>query len=227
MKKQKCVAIVLAAGKGSRMKADRPKQYIPLDGMPLVCHCLSAIETSSVIDRVLMVVGEGEIPYAREMVAGYEFQKVTDMIEGGKERFHSVGNALAYLAEHYPETEYVFIHDGARPYVDQALLERLYEVVCEKQACIAAVPVKDTIKVVSEDGKIIHTPERKTLWAAQTPQVFAFSLIAEAYRQMIEEDQTEGITDDAQVLERMTGHTVFIVEGDYRNRKITTPEDLS
>ena len=221
------VAVVLAAGKGSRMKSDVPKQYLLLEGKPLICHCLDVFEQSRVIDRVILVAGTNETSYMKEaIVEQYGYQKVVALIEGGSERYHSVANALEYIAQQNMDCNYVYIHDGARPYIEEELLERLQASVLSEKACIAAVPVKDTIKIVGTDGRITETPKRSALWAAQTPQVFEFELIYDAYHRMIAEDQTEGITDDAQVMERMCGRGPVIVEGSYRNIKITTPEDI-
>ena len=221
------VAIVLAAGKGSRMNSDIPKQYLLLKGKPLVCHCLDTLEASPCIDQVVLVVGRGEVDYVRsQIIEAYSYQKVSAVLEGGAERYHSVSHALEYLDGRIPEASYVYIHDGARPYLEEALLERLYRTVRKEGACIAAVPVKDTIKQVDKNGRIKKTPERSSLWMAQTPQVFPYVLIWEAYRRMLAEGKTEGITDDAQVVERMGASSVKIVEGSYRNQKITTPEDI-
>ena len=221
------IAIVLAAGKGSRMKSDIPKQYLLIDGKPLICHCLEVFEKSNIIDEVILVAGIGETSYMKEsIVEKYGYQKISAIIEGGSERYLSVYNALQYLAKQSLTDGYVYIHDGARPYIDEELLEHLHATVLKEEACIAAVPVKDTIKVVGEDGRISSTPKRATLWAAQTPQVFRFDLIRDAYQRMLSEEKTEGITDDAQVMERMCGRGPVIVEGSYRNIKITTPEDI-
>lgn len=229
MKEEKAlhIAIVLAAGKGRRMNREIPKQYLLLNGKPLVCHCLEALEASRRIDQILLVVGAGETEYVkRELVEAYSYQKVAAILEGGAERYDSVSHALEYLDGRIPETSYVYIHDGARPYLEEDLLERLYQMVCREGACIAAVPVKDTIKQVDEEGTIQETPERSRLWMAQTPQAFSYPLIRDAYRKLLAEGRTEGLTDDAQVLERTGGQAVRVVEGSYRNQKITTPEDL-
>ncbi len=228
MEKALHVAIVLAAGRGSRMNSKVPKQYLLLEGRPLVCHCLDTLEASPRIDQIVLVVGVGEVEYARnEIVRAYSYKKISAVVEGGTERYLSVSYALDYLDGRLPNGSYVYIHDGARPYLEEDLLERLYQTVCKEGACIAAVPVKDTIKQVNKDKKIEETPERSRLWVAQTPQVFSYALIRDAYRRLLEEGKTEGITDDAQVIERMDGQAVTIVEGSYRNRKITTPEDLT
>lgn len=221
------VAVVLAAGRGSRMKSDIPKQYMMLEGKPLICHCLEVLEKSTVIDQVVLVTGSGETSYMKEtIVERYGYQKVTVVIEGGSERYLSVYCALEHLAQRSMRCDYVFIHDGVRPYLEEELLGRLYDAVQQEGACIAAVPVKDTIKRVDENGRIAETPKRSSLWAAQTPQVFKYTLIYDAYSRMLSERCVDGITDDAQVMERMCGRGPVIVEGSYRNIKITTPEDI-
>lgn len=224
------VAIVLAAGKGSRMNSDVPKQYMMLDDKPIFVHSLEVLQNSEQIDGIVLVVEPGRVE-AVNCTYDQELKKCTKLIkilEGGSERYWSVYYALQYIKqmEAGHRSVYVYIHDGARPYIEEALLVRLRQTVEKEDACIAAVPVKDTIKLVDEAGRIQETPERSRLWAAQTPQVFELKLIWEAYSRMIEEGQTKGITDDAQVVERMTDRKVMIVEGSYRNIKITTPEDL-
>ena len=140
---------------------------------------------------------------------------------GGQERYHSVYKGLCAASG----CDYVFIHDGARPFLDAAILERTMKAVREHKACVAAMTVKDTIKISDENQFAAQTPDRSRLWMVQTPQVFSYSLIKEAYDKLFEQN-ISGVTDDAMVLEQMTGHPVKLVEGSYRNIKITTPEDL-
>lgn len=219
----KTAAIVLAAGKGSRMQADRPKQYLLLREKPVLYYSLKAFEKSS-MDEVVLVVGEGEVEYCqKEIVDAYKFEKVTAIIEGGKERYHSVYNGLKEMCKN--GVDYVFIHDGARPFVTVELIHKLLEEVKMHQACVAGMPVKDTIKIVDNDQFVTATPERRLVWLVQTPQVFDYKLVYEAYEKIMESEQA-GITDDAMVVEQMTGHPVKLIEADYRNIKITTPEDI-
>lgn len=219
----KTAAIVLAAGKGSRMQADRPKQYLLLREKPVLYYSLKAFEESS-MDEVVLVVGEGEVEYCqKEIVDAYKFEKVTTIIEGGKERYHSVYNGLKEMCKN--GVDYVFIHDGARPFVTVELIHKLLEEVKMHQACVAGMPVKDTIKIVDNDQFVTATPERRLVWLVQTPQVFDYKLVYEAYEKIMESEQA-GITDDAMVVEQMTGHPVKLIEADYRNIKITTPEDI-
>ena len=144
------------------------------------------------------------------------------IVPGGKERYHSVYEGLKAAGD----CHLVFIHDGARPFVDQGILERTKEAAETYQACVAGMPVKDTIKLSDGHGTAVETPRRDLLWMIQTPQVFDCALIREAYRKLMESDGTLAVTDDAMVLESIEGKKVRLVEGSYRNIKITTPEDL-
>lgn len=218
---EKYTAIVLAAGVGKRMNSKVQKQYMLLGGKPVLFYALDAFEKSRV-DEIILVVGKGEIEYCRkEIVEKYKFHKVTKIVEGGKERYHSVYEGLKAI----DTADYVLIHDGARPFLDQQILMRTMEAVKQYQACVVGMPVKDTIKITTEDGFSKETPERKHVWMIQTPQCFSYPLIFEAYQKMLQNEDTT-ITDDAMVLEKVKGLPVKMVEGSYRNIKITTPEDL-
>lgn len=221
MKREKIGAIVLAAGSGSRMQSKIAKQYLPLDGKPLIYYALEQFQESTV-DSIVLVVSQGQREYCRkEIVEQYGFSKVDEIVEGGKERYDSVYAGLTVLTG----CDYVLIHDGARPFLDQEIIGRVLEEVCKSKACIAAVPVKDTIKVANEGGIAIETPDRNMLWQIQTPQAFDYFLIKEAYEKILSQGAS-GITDDAQILERATGKCCKLVKGSYRNIKVTTPEDL-
>ena len=218
----KYTAIVLSAGKGSRMGSSVHKQYLLLCGRPVIYYTLKAFEESPV-DEIVLVTGEGEEEYCRkEIVEKYKLHKVTKIVKGGKERYHSVFQGLS-ACEH---TDYVLIHDGARPFIEQEVIRHTMDEVQKKHACIAAVPVKDTIKKVDENGKVEDTPPRKSLYTVQTPQAFSYSLIYDSYQKMIA-DGREDVTDDAMVVEQETGTKILLVEGSYQNIKITTPEDLA
>lgn len=214
-------AIVLAAGSGKRMQTKVHKQYLDLLGKPVLYYALKAFEDSAV-DEIILVTGKGEISYCQtEIVDRYGFKKVTHIVEGGKERYHSVYEGLKCAAG----ANYVLIHDGARPFVNEQILQSVMESVQENGACVTGVPVKDTIKIADGEGYAVETPDRNYVWAVQTPQAFSYGLIADAYTKlMAAEDPT--VTDDAMVIEKMTGKKVKLVPGSYRNIKITTPEDL-
>lgn len=181
-----CTAIVLAAGRGNRMGTKVHKQYLLLAGKPVVCYSLQVFQRSEIIDEIILVAGEGEEEYCREnFVEKYGITKVSRILTGGKERFHSVWNGLRETRE----DGYIFIHDAARPFVDEEMLARLYETVRIHKACVAGMPVKDTIKVVDSECNVEATPDRSTLWMVQTPQVFEAKLVKKAYRMLMEEQE--------------------------------------
>ena len=228
--KKRCTAIVLAAGQGSRMGTKVQKQYLEIEGKPVLYYYLAVFESSNIIDDIILVVGEGQIEYCKkEIVEKYRFSKVVEIVTGGKERYESVYCALLIMdkigKKDEGENGYVFIHDGARPFVNEEIIERTYHAVMEHQACVAGMPTKDTIKVVGQDGFAKETPDRNTLWLIQTPQVFESALIKKAYFRLMEEKNIQ-VTDDAMVVEKILGVPVKLVEGSYENIKITTPEDL-
>lgn len=214
-------AIILAAGSGKRMNSNVHKQYMMLAGKPVIYYALKVFEESEVTD-IILVTGAGEEDYCRrEIVERYGLRKVKSIVSGGKERYHSVYEGLK-AAE---GADYVLIHDGARPLVTQDIIARSIKAARESLACVVGMPVKDTIKVVGEDGFAKETPNRNTLWQIQTPQSFSYSLIADAYKRVLASGET-AVTDDAMVLEKVTGQSVRVIEGSYCNIKITTPEDL-
>ena len=221
--KKRCTAIVLAAGQGKRMGTSVQKQYIELDGKPLIYYTLESFEKSEIIDDIILVVGEGQEKYAQnQIVEKYGFAKIRAIVAGGKERFDSVWQGLGRIAG---EECYVYIHDGASMFVDEEIFERAYYTVEQYKACVAGVPSKDTIKLVDDDTFAVNTPERKYVWAVQTPQVFENSLIQEAYSQLMKKECIN-VTDDAMVVEQTMNRPVKLFEGSYKNIKITTPEDL-
>ena len=221
MEKQKYTAIVLAAGSGKRMNSKVHKQYLIIQDRPVLYYSLKAFEDSAV-DEIVLVVGKGEEKFCRkEIVDKYGISKVKAIVEGGKERYHSVFEGLKQTSD----ADYVLIHDGARPFVNQDIIRRCMQEVQKYQACVVGMPVKDTIKIADEEGYAKQTPDRKNVWMIQTPQTFSYALIYEAYEEMLKTEDT-AITDDAMVLERLKGTKSKLIEGSYRNIKITTPEDL-
>ena len=221
------VAIVLSAGKGKRMNSETPKQYIDLNHKPVLYYSVSAFE-SSYVDEIVIVCGEGDENYIKEeIVDRYGFTKVKAIVAGGKERYHSVYKGLVAAGR----ADYALIHDGARPFVSLEVIDRVRECVEGGTSCVAAVPVTDTIKIVDSEGKVLSTPDRKTLWAMQTPQAFKYDLIRAAYEELINKEEETllagvNITDDAMVVEHFTGLPVQVIMGDYDNIKITTPGDI-
>ena len=221
MEKQKYAAIVLAAGSGKRMNSKVHKQYLIIQDRPVLYYSLKAFEDSAV-DEIVLVVGKGEEEFCRrEIVDKYGISKVKAIVEGGKERYHSVFEGLKQTSD----ADYVLIHDGARPFVNQDIIRRCMQEVQKYQACVVGMPVKDTIKIADEGGYAKQTPDRKNVWMIQTPQTFSYALIYEAYEEMLKTEDA-AITDDAMVLERTKGKKSKLIEGSYRNIKITTPEDL-
>ena len=222
MQKEKCTAIVLAAGQGKRMGTKVQKQYLEIQGKPVLLYSLEAFQQSELIDEMILVVGENQEAYCRkEIVKKYQMTKVVKIVAGGSERYASVWNGLQEVGEE----GYVFIHDGARPFVDEEILRRAYDAVKECKACVVGMPVKDTIKRADEEGFVAETPDRSCLWMVQTPQVFEIGLVKKAYRMLMEQEEIQ-VTDDAMVVEQMLHHKVKLVPGSYENIKITTPEDL-
>lgn len=221
---KRSAAIVLAAGQGKRMGTTVQKQFLEIDGFPVLYYALKSFEDSNIIDEVVLVTGDGLVDYCqKEIVDKYSFQKVKQIVVGGRERYESVYLGLKALVEGAPE--YVFIHDGARPFIDEKMLRRAYDEVLQSNACVVGMPSKDTIKVVDETGIVKETPDRRYLWQVQTPQVFSYELIKDAYFTLMQHKEIN-VTDDAMVLEQIKGIPVKLVEGSYENIKITTPEDL-
>ena len=216
-------AVILAGGRGSRMHSDIQKQYMLLDGRPLSAYALEAFERSCADDLVL-VTGAGEAEFVqKEILPPLGLTKLRSIVTGGKERYHSVYEGLKALRN----CDYVLIHDGARPLVTEAVISRAVQAAVQNDACVVGMPVKDTIKVADAHGFAESTPDRSLLWQVQTPQAFAYPLVRGAYdRLMADETLQKGITDDAMVVEHLSGTKVRLVEGSYENLKVTTPEDL-
>lgn len=222
MGKDKITAIVLAAGQGKRMNSEVAKQYLMLKAKPVLYYSLKTFE-DSLVDDIILVVGADDIDYVRkQIVEAYDFKKVTHIIAGGKERYNSVYNAL----ESITDTKYVLIHDGARPFVTDEIVDRVIKNVIALKACVVGMPAKDTIKIADEDGYVYDTPSRANLWMIQTPQAFEYEMIKKAYDMIMKEDNIQ-VTDDAMVLEYTLGYPIKLIKGSYQNIKITTPEDIN
>ncbi|MFS0906750.1 2-C-methyl-D-erythritol 4-phosphate cytidylyltransferase [Priestia aryabhattai] len=210
--------IVLAAGQGKRMKAGRNKQFLTIQNVPLIIHTLQKFEQDPWCSGIVLVVNEKEVEIFKELLTEYPIQKVQSLTVGGDERQHSVYNGLKSLKQ----AQMVLIHDGARPFVQQNTIHELVEKAASDKAAVLAVPVKDTIKRV-EQGTVIETVERSSLWAIQTPQAFLFDVVMDAHEKAKTNEYLG--TDDASLVEK-AGRKVSIVEGNYDNIKLTTPEDL-
>lgn len=223
MSKPCAFALIPAAGMGKRMGASMNKQYLQLGGKPIVARTLQVFQDSPLISGIILVIPEDEIPYCRrEVVEKFQLTKVLDVVPGGSERQHSVLNGLHALQGHATPDDIILIHDGVRPFIDEPILQQSINLASSGVGALVAVQTKDTIKVVRDDV-VISTPERSTLWQAQTPQSFRYEQIMQAHRQAAQ-DNFVG-TDDCSLFER-SGDPVKIITGSYRNIKITTPEDL-
>lgn len=221
----KITAIVLAAGSGSRMKSKTKKQFMEIKGKPVIWYSLFEFEKSRV-DEIILVTGKEDIDYCKkEIVEKYNLKKIKNVVAGGSERYESVYNGLKEVTGNI-----VLIHDGARPLINNEIIERSIEGTIKSDACVVGVPVKDTIKRANKEGYIIDTPNRSELWITQTPQSFKTDLVKMAYKKMKEElekgNTTLNITDDAMVVEEFTTNQVRFVQGDYKNIKVITPEDI-
>ncbi len=230
--KASTAAIILAGGRGSRMQSEIPKQYMKIDGRPVIYYALEAFSESSV-DEIVLITGNAcidgmdEKTYCIEkIIKPYKFDKVIIVTEGGKERYNSVYNGLEALKIQDKAPDYVLIHDGARACITTELIEKCICDAKRYKACVAAVPVKDTIKISDENGYAVSTPDRNTLWQIQTPQSFEYELITDAYEKMIKDSARGNITDDAMVVEKYTSVRVKLTESSYENIKITTPDDI-
>jgi 2-C-methyl-D-erythritol 4-phosphate cytidylyltransferase/2-C-methyl-D-erythritol 2,4-cyclodiphosphate synthase len=214
--RDKVGAVIAAAGQGQRM-GGVDKVFAELGGVPLLARVLDTFQECPVVDEIVLVLAEENLERGWGLVGRHRWPKVTTICPGGRRRQDSVKNGLQTLRD----CRWVVIHDGARPLVASDLIERGLAEVRESGAAVAAVPVKDTIKMISPDGFVQETPERDTLWTIQTPQVFLFDLIFRAHQEI-----TEDVSDDAMMVERL-GHRVRIYRGSYENIKVTTPEDLA
>ncbi len=233
---KRAAAIILAAGRGTRIGGDTPKQFIEIEGFPLIYFSLKAF-SDSFADEIILVCPEDDIRYcSEEIVDKYGFTKVRTIVPGGSERYHSVYNGLKALrcnaeGDLRDPCDIVFIHDGARPFVSEDIIERTFTVASEEGAAVAAVPAKDTIRLADAEGYPDKTLERGMVWQMQTPQTFDFYTIYEAYSRLIENEgallgKGVSVTDDAMVLELYSQKHARLVMGDHRNIKVTTPEDL-
>ncbi|QHW32648.1 2-C-methyl-D-erythritol 4-phosphate cytidylyltransferase [Paenibacillus rhizovicinus] len=212
--------VIVAAGRGTRMGTAESKQYLLLRDKPILVHTLETFESMDEISNICLVVGQQDVERCRAFVSEYGLHKVRAVTAGGSERQHSVQLGLSALSG---DIDWVMVHDGVRPFVTHQAVRACMAKAMETGAAVLAVPVKDTIKQVNDKGVITATPERRSLWAIQTPQAFRRSLLEQGLAQAAA-DRFVG-TDDAMAVERL-GVSVSVAEGDYTNIKITTPDDL-
>lgn len=216
----KNIAIILCSGFGKRMESKIPKQFLELNGKPIICHTLHKFQKCEKIDEIIVVVSKEFEEYLKNnILIKYKFSKISNIVLGGKERFNSVYNALSVIKD---INSIVLIHDGVRPFIKINYIETIIEKTKIYKACVLGVKAKDTIKICN-NYIVDNTPNRDNVWIAQTPQAFEYSLIKKAYDYAIDNDFIG--TDDSSFVENI-GHNVKMILGDYCNIKITTPEDL-
>lgn len=213
-------AIIVAAGQSRRMGGETSKQFLLIDGVPVIVRTLKAFELADSICEVVIAARQEDLPQMYALIQDYEITKVKQIVTGGETRQESVFRAIGQADA---QADFFAIHDGARPLIRPQEIDLVVGAAVEHGAAALGIPVKDTVKRIDEDGKILETPERSTLWAVQTPQVFSRALYLRAADQAGEE--AAHLTDDCQLVERL-GEPVFLVRGAYSNLKITTPEDV-
>lgn len=212
--------IIAAAGNSTRYGTGKSKQFLLLEGVPVLIKSVQAFEQIDEVKEIIITARKQDFDVIESFLRQYNIKKVKCVVEGGATRQDSISAAVKKVSE---ETEIIAIHDGARPLVSKETIIGVIEKAAEKGAAACAVPVKDTIKIIDSSGKIVTTPDRAALRAVQTPQVFNFSLYKEAIGKAVTESKQ--YTDDCQLIESM-GHPVYLTDGDYENIKITTPDDL-
>jgi 2-C-methyl-D-erythritol 4-phosphate cytidylyltransferase len=236
--KKHCTAILLAGGRGSRMGAEIPKQFMEVGGKPLIAYALEAVERSAILDDCILVTATEDTERMRRTVLDrFPSEKVLAIAPAGSERCFSVANGIRALTEIQGScdagsggTDVLFVLDGARPFLTEEILQRCYESVLQYGSGVAAVRSKDTVRIADENGFVTSTPVRSSVWNIQTPQAFFYLEIRDAYESMLkayEGKEPKDITDDACVYERFVSKTVHLTEGSYENLKVTTPEDLA
>ena len=211
-------AVIVAGGKGLRMGGDVPKQFLPIDGKPILMHTIEAFRRAIEDIKIVLVLPTEQQDYWRMLCEEHFFRSPEMIANGGETRFHSVRNGLALLPDYADAV--VGVHDGVRPFVSAETIQRCYNAAAEGKAVVPVVPVVETIRQILPDGRSITRP-RDEYRLVQTPQTFPLALLKEAYRQPF----SEAFTDDASVVEAL-GKEITMVEGNRENIKITTPSDL-
>lgn len=212
--------IIAAAGNSTRYGTGNSKQFLLLEGVPVLIKSVQAFEQIDEVKEIIITARKQDFDVIESFLQQYNIKKLKSVVEGGATRQDSIAAAVKKVSE---ETEIIAVHDGARPLVSKETIIGVIEKAVEKGAAACAVPVKDTIKIIDSSGKIVTTPDRASLRAVQTPQVFDFALYKEAIDKAVSESKQ--YTDDCQLIESM-GHPVYLTDGDYENIKITTPDDL-
>lgn len=214
-----CACLIMAAGKGSRMKSDVKKQFLKLNDVPILALTISKFDLCDKVDMIVVVAPKDDIKTCSDLCKEHCKKTAYSVIEGGKERYNSVYNGIKFLEN---KCRYVMIQDGVRPFVTEEIITKTLTEAEKYGACIPVVEVKDTIKEVDSNGMVVKTLKRSSLRAVQTPQTFKYDLIKNAYENL---PSDADVTDDASVIE-ISGGKVKAVEGSYDNIKITTVEDL-
>ncbi len=216
-------AVVVAAGKGTRFGGVCPKQFADLCGKPVLYYSLKALCDCPQIDEIILVTSPEWIDFCtEEIVRKYGMEKVQAIVVGGKERVDSV---QAGLMTADISADYVLVQDGARPMLTEEILQRGLQTVQKYGTAVAAIPTTDTIKIADENGVVLSTPARRNTFRIQTPQIFSYQLLLQAYFSL-QETEKEGLTDDAMLIEKKTDHPVHLFAGSEDNLKITCREDL-
>ncbi|MCW5782320.1 MAG: 2-C-methyl-D-erythritol 4-phosphate cytidylyltransferase [Nitrospirales bacterium] len=215
------VAVVPAAGLGTRMGGNTPKQYLTIGNLPLLVYSLQVFQQLGEIGEVILSVPAADREYCwRKIVQPFGLEKVTKVVAGGARRQDSVRNGLAAISG---RPDGVLVHDGVRPFINQVMVRKVIDCAGKTGAAVVAMPIHDTVKRVDPSGIIQETLKREELWQIQTPQVFRYDWLVEAHQQA--QDHQWDVTDDAALIERM-GYTVSVVEGSCFNIKVTKPDDL-
>jgi len=214
-------ALIVAGGSGLRMQSDTPKQFLEIAGKPILFHTIEKFFKLSLIPKIVLVLPEQSVDFWKNLCQKYFFMFAHEIVLGGKTRYQSVKNALSFIAENQTEEVLVAIHDGVRPLVDVEVLEKSYQIAAQEGSAVASVPLKDSIREAKSLLESKNVP-RSNFRLIQTPQTFIFSEIWQAFNQITD---NENITDDASVME-MSGKKIRLIDGNYENIKITTPEDL-
>ncbi|MFH1093621.1 MAG: 2-C-methyl-D-erythritol 4-phosphate cytidylyltransferase [Candidatus Omnitrophota bacterium] len=217
---KKLSAIVPAAGTGARLQSRIAKPYISLNNKPLLWYCLNTLQKSGKVNDIIVISEKANVKRAENLIKKFKFKKVKAVVAGGATRSESVYNGLKALNEN---TDYVLIHDGARPFLDGKLIDMCFKAAIKHKAAICAVPCSSTIKQADKKLRVVATLDRNSLWQVQTPQIFAYKLLCCAYDCF--KNKKTGAFDDASLVERL-GRKVKIVPGTNINIKITTQEDL-
>lgn len=212
-------AIVPAAGRGTRLGSTVPKQFIELNGKPIFIYSLEVLDRIEEIRNIIIAAQTSGIHVIERFINLFNIKKVTDIVEGGKERVHSVRNAF----ERIKSSDYVLIHDSVRPFITEKIVKDVLATAITHNAAISAIPITDTVKFADDNETIVKNINRRGLWCAQTPQVFQYSMLAKAYE--VYDKLAVEITDESALVE-LSGAKVKIVKGSIFNIKITTEEDL-